>query len=179
VGKIDNAARHRVADDADVPPLLVKMLHEAGFRWILIPILAMLWAAGYKTGRPGLARGSSQSLVALVIGGALGEVVKRATGRARPQDNADPGCWDATHGKRAAPSGHAVNVLTVATALADRRGMSPITALGAAAALTIAWSRMSIEKHWASDMLAGASIGCMTARAVGWAIDVATRRQNR
>jgi len=70
VGEIDNAARRRVANDGDVPPLLVKMLHQAGSRRILIPILAMLWAAGYKTGRPGLARGSSQSLVALVIGGA-------------------------------------------------------------------------------------------------------------
>src|SRR3954465_6915762 len=99
VGEIDNAARRRVANDGDVPPLLVKMLHQAGSRRILIPILAMLWAAGYKTGSPGVARGSSQSLVALVVGGALGEVVKRATGRPRPQDSADPGCWDATHGK--------------------------------------------------------------------------------
>jgi membrane-associated phospholipid phosphatase len=111
---------------------------------------------------------------AIVTSGLLTAVLKGAIGRARPRmfpDDADEFApmRGFSNGLRASfPSGHASSAFAAATVLAH--GLSAAhprqqrwlnTALYGSAAL-IAASRVYVDAHWASDVLAGAAIGTVS-----------------
>ena len=167
IGLFDTAVRQAVVDGGRSEGAVGKVLHELGARRTLFPALITAHAVGHISGRPRLAAFSRHSLAALVVGGVVSEASKRILGRTRPQDGGDPDGWNATHGKQAAfPSGHATNVLAVLTVAADHHGVSPVTAGGTAAGVAILWSRMTSDRHWATDILAGMAIGFLAARTV-------------
>jgi membrane-associated phospholipid phosphatase len=96
---------------------------------------------------------------ATATGVLLAEGLKRATRVPRP----DTGTRDSF------PSGHATAAFAVATIqAANRPREAPLWYLGAAA---IAQSRVSLNRHRVSDVLAGAALGYLTARA-----ELSTRR---
>lgn len=167
IGMFDAAVRQAVVDGERSKGTVGKLLHELGARRTLFPALITAYAAGHISGRPRLTAFSRQSLAALLVGGIVSEASKRILGRTRPQDGADPDRWGATHDKSAAfPSGHATNVLAVLTVAADHRGVSPVTAAGAVAGVAILWSRMTSDRHWATDILAGMAIGFLAAKTI-------------
>lgn len=167
IGMFDAAVRQAVFDGEHSGGTVGKLLHELGARRTLFPALITAYAAGHISGRPRLTAFSRHSLAALLVGGVVSEASKWILGRTRPQDGADPDCWGATHDKSAAfPSGHATNVLAVLTVAADHRGVSPVTAAGAAAGVAILWSRMTSDRHWATDILAGMALGFLAAKTV-------------
>jgi membrane-associated phospholipid phosphatase len=108
-------------------------------------------------------------LEALAVAGFITTATKIAVGRARPWRNRGdgfflPARWD--DGQWSFPSGHATiggTILGVAVA----RSQSEAIHVGAAAvALTIAWARIYTDQHWASDVIAGTTIGAT----VGYAL---------
>jgi membrane-associated phospholipid phosphatase len=106
--------------------------------------------------------------VAVAGAGLIGDIVKPVFGRARPRlwlsDQVFGFTW---HGARAAywsfPSGHAITIVALAGALAviERRGLP----LYVAAAVLVTASRIVLDEHYLSDVLAGA----LLAAAVTWA----------
>jgi membrane-associated phospholipid phosphatase len=111
---------------------------------------------------------------ALFIGAQVASVIKGIAGRARPYMNsADPHNYEAGRGFgetdfRSFPSGHATSAFAAAAAVTSETKrwwprsvwlVGPVMYGGAAA---VAWSRMFDNKHWASDVLAGAAIGTFT-----------------
>lgn len=135
---------------------------------------AFLYAAGWASGRPDLARLGLRAGEAIAVSGVLTGGIKGIAGRARPY--ASPGApgdfrlmSGANDGARQSfPSGHTTAAFAFAAAM-DRelrhahprvaRWASP--SLYAAAALT-GLARMHSDDHWASDVIMGAGIGTMS-----------------
>jgi membrane-associated phospholipid phosphatase len=135
---------------------------------------AVLYAAGWATGRPDLARVGMRTGEAIVVSGMLTGSIKGFAGRARPY--ASPGksgdfrlMSGVNDGDRQSfPSGHTTAAFAFAAAMErELRRSHPKVArwagpsLYAAAALT-GLARMHADDHWASDVIMGAGIGTVS-----------------
>ncbi len=101
-----------------------------------------------------------EALVALVPVNLAVEGLKRATFRARPDGQRK-------RSNAAFPSSHAANAFAVATVLARRWRRAALPAFALAAA--VAWSRVYLDRHWLSDVTAGAALAiALTLAVLGW-----------
>lgn len=145
----------------------------------VIVALPATWAIGRLADDRGVAdvglHGSEAVLAAVVTT----NVVKMLVGRARPAvDTDDPTnvgfLRGFTRGEeyRSFPSGHTTTAFAAASALTAetiRRHPDARWAAGVplyAAATLVGWSRMYDNRHWASDVVAGAGIGTIAGAAV-------------
>jgi membrane-associated phospholipid phosphatase len=127
------------------------------------------YGAGILLDRPGLARGASRVGMGLIATGLATQVLKSAVGRPRPYlDSADgdelrPVSFSNDY--MAWPSGHASTAFSLATGIAMESHNRWIGAAAYGAAGLTAWSRVYDDKHWTSDVVAGAVIGTLVTRA--------------
>lgn len=135
---------------------------------------AALYAAGWATGRPDLARLGLRAGEAIAVSGVVTGGIKGFAGRARPYASPGaPGDFRLLSGvhdgaRQSFPSGHTTSAFAFAAAV-DRelRRSHPKVArwagpsLYAAAALT-GLARMHSDNHWASDVIMGAGIGTVS-----------------
>jgi membrane-associated phospholipid phosphatase len=133
-----------------------------------------LYGVGRLAHRERVAELGLRGAEALVLSAAATEAIKGIAGRARPYLNdSDPDNFALgrgfTHGGYSSfPSGHATAAFAVATVVAaegsrwwpDRTWI--IAPLVYGGATLVAWARVYGEKHWASDVLAGAGIGTLS-----------------
>jgi membrane-associated phospholipid phosphatase len=120
---------------------------------------------------------------AYITGGAIESVLKFLTGRQRPYftDSTSVQAAPTFHGplyktpkdangKRtnsSFPSGHTTVAFAAATVFAKEYGNKPLVGiLSYSAATLIGLSRITENKHWATDVLAGAAIGYLTGKLV-------------
>jgi membrane-associated phospholipid phosphatase len=98
----------------------------------------------------GAARAAAvEAVVALVPVNLAVEGLKRLTYRARPDG-------ERRRSNAAFPSSHAANAFAVATVIARRWRRAGVVAFALAAA--VGWSRMYLNRHWASDVVGGAVV---------------------
>jgi membrane-associated phospholipid phosphatase len=164
----ENRALHRTAT-------AFRLAAEPG----VIIALPAAWAVGRIFDRSTLADvglHGSESVVAAIVGV---NVAKMLVGRARPAvDVHDPNSIGFLRGitrgeeYRAFPSGHTATAFAAASALTAevmRRDPDARWAAGVplyAAASLVGWSRMYDNRHWASDVVAGAGFGTVAGLAV-------------
>jgi membrane-associated phospholipid phosphatase len=118
------------------------------------PLAVGWWAIGHAVDS-GRAADAGRDLVRAQISAlSWTYVFKYAADRTRP--NGDP---------RSFPSGHATAAFATAMVLQDHYGWKLGVPVFAAAALTAA-SRITVNKHWASDVTFGAALGMASARTV-------------
>lgn len=113
--------------------------------------LALFAAAGVGLLAGGAARAAvGEAAVVLVPVNLAVEGLKRVTNRPRPDG-------ERKRSNAAFPSSHAANAFAVATVVARRwrRAAVPVFALAAA----VAWSRVYLNRHWSSDVVAGGLLG--------------------
>jgi membrane-associated phospholipid phosphatase len=123
-------------------------------------------AAGVIAGRPALRRSGGRVLLSLVAAGVTTAALKKVTGRLRPAESTDPFLFKPFSSHDAFPSGHTTMAFALATSLsAEIRNRWASAALYTFATGT-AWSRMNDERHWLSDVLAGAAVGFAAARII-------------
>ena len=122
---------------------------------------------GQVSGSRGLSRLSLRVGTAALVASGITTGLKYAVGRERPSHGGDSDHLHPFSGNASFPSGHTTLAFAVATVLADetKDGWSD-AALYGAASLT-GFSRMNDDRHWASDVLAGALVGHLTARWLG------------
>ena len=139
---------------------------------------AVLYAAGWATGRADVARLGMRAGESVILSGIVTGSIKSLAGRARPYASpGNPGDFRLLSGtndtrRQSFPSGHTTAAFAFASAM-DRelRASHPSTAhwagpaLYAAAALT-GIARMHADKHWASDVVMGAGIGVVSGRVI-------------
>ena len=132
-----------------------------------------LLAAGLATGDhkvigAGKHLGASLALAAGVMGGA-----KAVMGRARPDDPTHDGDdFGLFNGRGSLPSGHTAMAFALATSLADDIDRPWATVGLYTAASAVGWSRINDNRHWLSDVAAGAVVGIVSAKFVSgrWTI---------
>jgi membrane-associated phospholipid phosphatase len=142
-----------------------------GSFWVAGGMLGALAAVGQRVGDAALVRASVGGLVGIAIGGVVGYVVKQLTCRARPRaapplaDRGRAGLvgffarWPCLTASRfqSFPSGHANTAFGLASALIAAAPGRRRLWLGLAAAVSA--SRLVVNAHFLSDVVAGALLG--------------------
>lgn len=119
-----------------------------------VPLAVGWWVTGRAMGSARTRDAGRDLLRAQISATSWNYALKFAVGRTRP--NGDP---------RSFPSGHATAAFATAMVLQDHYGWKVGVPFFAAATYT-AISRLSIQKHWASDVTMGAFVGIASARTV-------------
>ncbi len=140
----------------------------------LVILPPLVWGAAHVADDASTARVARRTTEAVLVGSLLTTSLKLAFGRARPQVAGRSTDWQFGRGWRgsayqAFPSGHTTAAFAAAGAWildADATN-STRTGLIAASALTFATTaalaRMHLDKHWLTDVLAGAAVGTVSA----------------
>ncbi len=140
------------------PPEATQTALEGGDKYgnlsLQVPLAVGWWVTGYAVHSARAADAGRDLLRAQISAASWGYVLKFAVDRTRP--NGDP---------RSFPSGHAAATFATATVLQAHYGWKLGVPFFAAAAYT-AVSRISVNKHWASDVTMGAFVGIASARTV-------------
>lgn len=122
---------------------------------VLLGAMGAAYGAGWASDRPELREAGALGLEALALAGLEADALKLAKFRTRP-DGSDHYSF---------PSGHAAESFAAATTLASQFG--PAAGVPAyLAAGFVGWMRLQADKHWLSDVAAGAGLGILAGRAV-------------
>jgi membrane-associated phospholipid phosphatase len=134
-----------------------------------LPLLALTagtFAAGELRHDSALAATGTDMAEAAVLSVIAANVLKKATGRLRPDETADRGQWGRSGSSF--PSDHVAAIFAAAQVLSDRlpveRQTLRWTAYGLAGVTALA--RINGNNHWLSDTVAGAALGMATGRFV-------------
>jgi membrane-associated phospholipid phosphatase len=123
-----------------------------------------LLAAGLAMGRPQITRAGGRLAASLALAGVTVNVGKFAFGRPRPEQSLDADGYVPFSGQVSLPSGHTAMAFALATSLADdiHRPWAAVGLYGMATA--VGWSRVNDNRHWLSDVAAGALVGVASAK---------------
>lgn len=149
----------------------ITQLGEGGL--YLVPLGLVLLAALWRR-RAALAWRTAYVFAAIAVSGLIGDVIKPVFGRARPEllfaQNLFGFTWVGPHADRwSFPSGHSTTVMALAVSLYVI--YPPAWPAYAMLALAVMASRVIIDAHYLSDVIAGAYLGLVTA----WALAAAAR----
>jgi membrane-associated phospholipid phosphatase len=127
------------------------------------PALVGTWLVGTITGKKSVADAALWAVASGALAGGVTAAVKPIVGRQRPP-RGDPAAFHPFKGDHSFPSGHTSFAFAVASSLAHSTpdGWSDV-AFYAAATLT-GLSRINHNRHWASDVVAGAALGYLMGR---------------
>jgi membrane-associated phospholipid phosphatase len=136
-----------------------------GAAWTVLPVFAGFYAAGVladdeKARETGILSGEAILDSLIVVEG-----LKLAAGRNRPNAPSKPG--DFLQGGASFPSGHSGETWALASVIAHEyanRKWVPWVAYGLAT--TVAAARITAQKHYTSDVIAGSAIGFFAGRFV-------------
>jgi len=123
-----------------------------------------LLAAGLATGGTQLTRAGGRLAASLALAGLTVQTGKYAFGRPRPEQSLDADGYSPFSGQASLPSGHSAMAFALATSLADdiHRPLATVGLYGMATA--VAWSRVNDNRHWLTDVAAGALVGITSAK---------------
>ncbi|WP_205499679.1 phosphatase PAP2 family protein [Rufibacter psychrotolerans] len=133
---------------------------------------ATMFTIGALAKRPKMREAALVGLGSLYANSLLTDQLKKAFQRHRPSTTNDNQLFEGADGdgkNTSFPSSHTSNAFAAATAIAsvyrDSRWV-PQVAYGVATLVGL--SRIHDNKHWASDVLAGAAVGYLTGKATFW-----------
>ena len=151
---LDGSAKNYVAKDRPFPAL-GRIGQTAGGAGLVAPLGAMMFVAG-RVSHDGRFRAATyDALQATIVSQAYTFALKSALHRTRP-DGSDHLSF---------PSGHASNAFAWATVASHYYGPKAGVAAYTAAGL-IGLSRVDKNKHHVSDVLAGATLGCIVGKTI-------------
>lgn len=125
-----------------------------------LPLLGVAWAAGRLGHRPGLSASALRITGGMATAAALGIGAKIVAGRWRPYESPDdPGRFEPFSSHSAFPSGHTTIAFSLAAGLDRETHAAWVPCIAYPAAAITAWSRVHDQKHWPTDVVAGAVLG--------------------
>ena len=123
-----------------------------------------LLALGKFNGNDRMTETGFRGLQAVGYANVVMHVIKPLTDRKRPADGGNGGFWT---GGESFPSGHAMQTWALATVIANEYHDKPLIKFGMyGLASAVSFSRMSGQRHYASDVLIGSAIGYLIGKFV-------------
>jgi membrane-associated phospholipid phosphatase len=165
---LDGSVRHAVQSHRTASAdRLAETVRHFGQPEVYGTVTAGLLVAGSVAHNPRLTRMGAHLAGALAVAAGVSNGVKLVTGRSRPDNPAIDGDADdfgLFSGQASWPSGHTAMAFAFATALGDEIH-EPVARYGLLAAATaVGWSRINDNRHWLSDVAAGALVGIASAK---------------
>jgi membrane-associated phospholipid phosphatase len=144
---------------------LSKMVKPLGDGRLIVPVFIGVSVLGGVLQVPSLVSLGLTTLGALSLDGLLTGTLQAVLGRQRPFKGKGPNSYDPFREGGSFPSGHTSVAFNVATVLSTQyKSYGVVPALSYSLAGLVGFSRINDNKHFASDVLAGAVVGIMTAR---------------
>jgi membrane-associated phospholipid phosphatase len=143
----------------------LQAITHAGDAPVLLGSSLAMYGVGYWGGYPKLATGSLHTFEGLIDTGIILTLVKMLAGRSRPIDHPidshfhGPVGFFASSNNDSFPSGHAAMSFAAATIVSHESGNRWVGLSAYSLASVVSYSRIYVEKHWASDVIAGAVLG--------------------
>ncbi len=137
---------------------------------LVLPPLVLFYAVGHAAKNVKAQRTALLTLENVVITGIFTQLMKYSFQRHRPKTGDPFDSFDGPFGggdNLAFPSGHTSLAFSIATPIATEYKdniLVPPVAYGLAS--LVAWSRVNDNKHWASDVFMGASLGYFMGKAI-------------
>lgn len=128
-----------------------------------LPVAGGIFAASLLTDDTRLQDAAFTSLQSILYAGAANYTLKYTFGRLRPETGADVREFDMFSGNTSFPSGHTATAFALVTPWVMYYP-GPITYGLMAVPVGTAVARIAKDRHWPTDVLAGAALGFMTAR---------------
>jgi len=129
----------------------------------LAPLLGAAWLAGKASGLPGVSASSLRIAGGIAASAAVSGGIKYLAGRSRPsQAPDDPDEFRVLSGRSAFPSGHTTVAFSLASGIDHETTARWVPFVVYPLAGIVGWSRLRDNRHWASDVLAGALVGTWT-----------------
>jgi membrane-associated phospholipid phosphatase len=128
-----------------------------------------LHGVGWASGDAGLKEVSLLGVEGVVLSALAIRVVKYVAARERPYNESGAGAfnwWAIEEDWTSFPSGHTTVVFAAATAFHMEYRNKWVSAAAYSLAVLSGWSRIHDDMHWASDVLAGATVGTVVTRGV-------------
>lgn len=126
-------------------------------------VLGGAWLAGEATGNERFRSVARDGLEAsLFASGLVVPLTKVITGRGRPRDGYGSGRFGSSH--ESFPSGEVTQAFAVASVVAAHSDKKWVKVMSWGLASSVAWQRMELDAHWASDVTAGALLGAAMGR---------------
>ncbi len=159
----DQLQDHRSSGKDDVARVFRRMGQPEIYGSVALGTIAL----GVLTGNDRIRRSGERIGAGLLVAGTLVVVTKEIVGRHRPDLTGGAYRFKPFSGNDGWPSGHTTMAFALATSVSDEVHSTPVTiGLYGAAALT-GWSRLNDNRHWLSDVLAGAALGVTSAKLMG------------
>jgi len=158
---VQRYARHNSGTGADNVSSVVR---HFGQPEVYGTVTVGLLAAGMVSHQPAITRAGGRLAASLVLAGGTVEAGKVVFGRPRPESSLDADGYSPFSGQASMPSGHSAIAFAMATSLSDdiHRPWASVGLYSIATA--VAWSRINDNRHWLTDVTAGALVGITSAK---------------
>ena len=155
---------------SDATIRVARTMEPLGKQTTYLPFVGTALLGGIFLKKPKLQEAGMVTLGSLLVNAVLTENLKNAFQRHRPESSPEHNLFDGPSGNdnnTSLPSSHTSTAFAAATSIAsvykDSKFIPPLV-YGMATMVGI--SRIHDNKHWASDVLAGAAVGYLTAKGV-------------
>ncbi len=146
-----------------------KTIGHLGNGIVLLGLVTALYVSGEVSDNNSLRKTALLSLESCLTTGIIVRGLKSVVGRARPWTGESSHSFHpfSTRSRFASfPSGHASTAFAMATVIADQSKKAYIDIIAYSLATMAAFSRVHLDKHWASDILVGSAIGYFVAKKI-------------
>jgi membrane-associated phospholipid phosphatase len=141
-----------------------KLIRHVGQPEVYATVALGTVAAGLVSGNSKITRAGGRISAGLALGGLIATSLKLAVGRRRPFGGEQQYAFHPFTKTDSWPSGHTMTAFALATGVSDEVHSTPVTILMYTLATGVGWSRMNDNKHWLSDVVAGAAIGIASSK---------------
>lgn len=129
-------------------------------QWGALVLVGGAWVAGDAAGNSTLtAVGKDGIEASFLAAGLVTPLLKEIAGRSRPNAGQGPHDFHPFSGSASFPSGEATEAFAVASVVSAHSHHLWVKGIAWGAAGLVGWERMNLDRHWASDIVAGALIG--------------------
>jgi membrane-associated phospholipid phosphatase len=158
---LDNQVREQVYTGSQGSETLARTIRPLGQEGGLA-LLGVSWWLGKTLHRPKLTAVATDGFEAVVLSAAIvTPALKKLAGRSRPRELQGPRSFGSGE---SFPSGEVTEAFAIASVIAAHAERRWVRGLAWSLAGAIAWERMALDAHWASDVTLGAIVGTALGR---------------